>query len=225
MIKKLLAVMSFSMLFAAPVMADDAATAPAAAPAADQAVPADQAAPGAPAKKMKAAKSMEDNSAKEAAIKKAFDDLSAAWAAGDAHAVASHWLADGSLINPFGQDAWSRAEVEKVAGADIESMKGSTQTFDDYKFTWILGGCALVDCTGTISGMKNADGTDAPNKQFHIVGVMVQRGDKWLARAIRPYAFVPAPGSTAAAPAAAAPAADESMPAKSGSKNMKDMGK
>jgi hypothetical protein len=212
--KKLLSAMMLSMLFVAPVMADDQAAAPAtdtsAAPAADQAAPAgDQSAPAAmTSKKMKAAKAPAGDAAKEAQIKKVFDEISADWAAGDAHKLASHWLLDGSLINPFGQDAWSRADVEKVAGGDLDAMKGSTQTFSDFKFTWILGGCALVDCTGTVSGLKAADGTAAPDKTFHVVSLVVQRGAKWEARAVRPYAYIPAPGS--AAPAAAAPAADSS---------------
>jgi len=198
--KKFLAAMALSVLFVAPVMADDPA------PAADTAAPAaDQAAPAmAPAKKMKAAKPATDNAGKEAEIKSTFDSLSADWAAGDAHKVAAHWTTDGSLINPFGQDAWIRADVEKVVGADMDMMKGSTQTFADYHFTWILGGCALVDCTATIGGMKMADGTAAPDKTFHVVSVVIQRGTKWLAKAVRPYAFIPAPN--AAAPAAAAPA-------------------
>lgn len=216
--KKLLSAMMLSMLFVAPVMADDQAAAPAtdasAAPAADQAAGAAMT-----PKKMKGAKPASGDAAKEAEIKKVFEDISADWAAGDAHKMASHWLLDGSLINPFGQDAWSRADVEKVAGADLDAMKGSTQTFSDFKFTWILGGCALVDCTGTVSGLKAPDGSAVPDKAFHVVAVVVQRGNKWEARAVRPYAFAPAPGSAApaaaapaaAAPATAAPAVDNSM--------------
>ena len=195
MLKKFFAGLGMLLLFVAPVLADTAAPATGPAPAADEA-----AAPV--AKKVKAVKGND-----EAGIKKAFSEISDAWAAGDAHAMASHWLPDGSLINPFGKDAWSRAEVEQVAGADIQMMKGSTQTFDDFKIRFVLGGFALVDTTGTVSGMKNPDGTAAPDHQFHIYAAVVQRGTKWFAVSVRPYAFVPMPGAAPAAADVAAPPA------------------
>ncbi len=143
----------------------------------------------------------------EAGIKKMFDEFSQAWAAGDAKAMASHWVKDGSLINPFGQDAWTREDVEKIVAADTQMMKGSTQTFDDYKFRFVLPGFALVDCTATVGGMKNADGTDAPVQKFHLYSAVALRDKTWYALSIRPYAFVPMPGA-----AAAAPAADTTLP-------------
>ena len=197
MLKKFFAGLGMLLLFVAPVLADTAAPATGPAHAADEAAPAAK-----PGKKMMAPKGND-----EEGIKKAFSEISEAWAAGDAHAMASHWLLDGSLINPFGKDAWTRAEVEQVAGADIQMMKGSTQTFSDFKIRFVLGGFALVDTTGTVSGMKNADGTAAPDHQFHIYAAVVQRGTKWLAVSVRPYAFVPMPGAAPAADVAAPPAA------------------
>jgi len=200
MLKKFFAGLGMLLMFVAPVLADTAAPATGPAPAADEA-----AAPV--AKKAKAPKGND-----EAGVKKLFSEVSDAWAAGDAHALASHWVVDGSLINPFGKDAWSRAEVEQVAGADIQMMKGSTQTFDDFKIRFVLGGFALVDTTGTVAGMKNPDGTDAPPHSFHIYAAVVQRGAKWFAVSVRPYSFIPVPGSAPAADVAAPPAADVATP-------------
>ena len=184
MIKQLVSVMCLLMLSFTPAFAQQGA--PAATPVAK--------ASAAPVVKAKA-KPAND----EAGIENRFDEFSQAWAAGDAKKLASFWVKDGSLINPFGQDAWNREDVEKVITADIEMMKGSTQTFDDFKYLFILQGFALVDCTATLGGMKNADGTDTPNKNFHIYAALALRDNQWYIRALRPYAFAPMPGAAQAA--------------------------
>src|ERR1035438_5781324 len=133
---------------------------------AQQAAPA-AAAPKTPAASAPVVKAKAKPMNDEAGIKNAFEEFSQAWAAADAKKLASFWVKDGSLINPFGQDAWNREDVEKLVGADTQLMKGSTQTFSDFKFRFILN-FALVDCTATLAGMKNPDGTDAPSHTFHI---------------------------------------------------------
>jgi uncharacterized protein (TIGR02246 family) len=185
MTKHLIAGICLAILSFSPVIAQQGAPAPPA--------------PKAPAVKAKA-KPMND----EVGIKKMFAEFSQAWAAGDSKKLASFWVKDGSLINPFGQDAWNREDIEKVVAADTQLMKGSTQTFDDFKFRFILN-FALVDCTATIAGMKNPDGTDAPNHNFHIYGALASRDNHWYILAIRPYSFIPLPGAPAPA---AAPAVD-----------------
>jgi ketosteroid isomerase-like protein len=181
------------VLLVSPVFADDAAPAPAAA---------------APAIAPAAPKAKKAGVGDEAGIKKTFSEISDAWAAGDAAAVASHLTKEASIINPFGQDAWNRDDAQKVIAADLDMMKGSTQTFDDFKFhTVIPSGFVLADATGTVSGLKNTDGSAAPDTQFHIYAVMAKRGPNWFVLALRPYAFVKTGNAAAIVPAAAAPAA------------------
>lgn len=194
MTKQLISVLCLVMLSIIPALGQQAAPA-AATPVAKAAA--------APAVKAKA-KPVND----EAGIENRFDEFSQAWAAGDAKKMASFWVKDGSLINPFGQDAWNREDVEKVITADIGMMKGSTQTFDDFKYLFILQGFALVDCTATLGGLKNADGTDAPSKNFHIYAALALRDNQWYIRALRPYAFAPMPGATAAASSSMASSVD-----------------
>jgi len=193
------------VLLVSPVFADDSAPAAAAPAVAAPAV----AAPAAP-------KAKKSGMSDEAGIKKTFSEISDSWAAGDASAIVSHFTKEASLINPFGQDAWNRDDAQKVIAADLDMMKGSTQTFDGFKFHSVLpGGFALVDATGTVSGLKNADGSAAADMQFHIYAAMANRGGKWCVLALRPYAFVKTGNATApaaAAPAAAAPA-DSTVPA------------
>jgi len=209
--KKLLAVLGFSTLLVAPVMADDQAAAPAAdkgaavaSSSADETspavAPAEGAAPAAAPMKKKASKA---SGVDEAGIKKAFEGVSAAWAAGDAKGVVKNFTFDCSIVNPMGTEGWGREDAEKVVANDLEMFKGTTQTFSDFKFTKIMDNLVLVDCTGTVAGAPDGE------KKFHVFAVVVNRGHGWQARVIRPYAFLPAPGSAPAeaAPAVAAPAA------------------
>jgi len=177
-------------LLVSPVFADDAAPA------------ADQAAPAADAMKAKKAKPAGD----EAGIKKTFKAFSEAWAAGDAKAIGALFTKESSLINPFGQEAWGREDIEKVVAGDLDMMKGSTHSVDNFKFHFVLSGFSLVDATGTLSGLKNADGSPAADKSVHIYAAMALRGAKWYFLALRPYMYVNG-GAPMAAPAAAAPAA------------------
>lgn len=200
--KKLIAVVGV-LLFTAPLLAQDQT----AAPAANAAAPADQAAASAPApKKAKAHKAGGD----EAGIKKAFADISEAWAAGDAKAVASHFTPDSTLINPMGMEGKGREGVEQVASADLTGpLKGTQQTFDDFSIRFYpMPNIALVDCTGNVTGMKKADGTDGDPMKFHIFAILVNRsGKNWEALLVRPYAFLQPPAAASAADASAAPAA------------------
>jgi uncharacterized protein (TIGR02246 family) len=202
MTKKFFAGMSMMLLLAATVFA--AGKAPA--------TTGDEAAAPAPVKVVKKAKPAKGD---EAGIKKAWKEVSEAWSKGDAKGVASHFASDGSLITPFGKVAEGRVAIEQAVAEDLSIMKGSTQEFSDFKFRFILPGFALVDLTGTVSGMKAPDGTALPDKQFHIYAALALRGTKWVALAVRPYAFQTMPGAPAAASAAApaaAPAA-ETVPA------------
>lgn len=194
MTKKIFAGMSMMMLLAATVFAAGKPDAVIEAPA------------KAPAKMVKKANPMKGD---EAGIKKAWKEVSKAWAAGDAKGVANQFASDGTLITPFGKSASGRAEIEEAISMDLTIMKGSTQEFSDFKFRFILPGFALVDITGSISGMKAPDGTALPDKQVHVYAAMALRGTKWVALAVRPYAFMPMPGAPVAAPAAA-PAAETS---------------
>ena len=109
--------------------------------------------------------------------KKTFKEFSEAWAAGDAKAIGALFTKESSLINPFGQEAWGREDIEKVVAGDLAMMKGSTHSVDNLKFHFVLSGCALVDATGTLSGLKNADGFGCcgEDKTVHIYAAMALR--------------------------------------------------
>lgn len=205
------------LILTSPLAAQDQNAAPAAnaaAPAAaNPAAPAADAAAAAPAAKK--AGGDEDG------VKKTFEDVSTAWSSGDTKALTGLFTADGSLINPMGQAGHGHKEIQAVMDGEFAGpMKGTQQTFDDFTIRFYpMPNIALVDCTGTVTGMKKPDGTDAGATKTHVFGILVNRsGKKWQALLIRAYAFLPGPDSSSAsaAPAAApAAAADSSAPAAS----------
>ncbi len=151
-----------------------------------------------------------------AGIQKLFNAFSEAWASGDAKKVASHWVIDGTYLNLFGQPAGDREEIEQLLATDLQLLKGSTLSFTDFKYRFVLGGFALVDASGDIAGMKNADGSDVPDNPIHVYSALANRGGKWYFLSLRPYAFARAPASASApqaAPAASAPPASSTAPA------------
>ena len=212
--KKLFAVVGMLSLFVVPVFADDAAPAAAApaaaAPAAESAAPAEAPATAPVAKKVKAGMPGD-----EEGVKKAFEEVSAAWATGDAKAVASCFTMDSSLINPMGDEGHGRKDVQKVVEGEFAGpMKGTQQAFSDFSIRFYpQPNIALVDCTGTVTGMKKPDGTDADPMKVHVFGILVNRsGKKWQALSIRAFAYLTPPGAAADAAAVPAPA-EPAMPA------------
>jgi uncharacterized protein (TIGR02246 family) len=149
----------------------------------------------------------------EEGVKAAFERFSQAWAAGDAKARAMVFTNDGSIINPFGKEAWGRAEIIKLFEEENATIaKGTTHTFDNFKITFVLPNLALVDCDGTISGIKTPAGDAAPDQKVHVFAVAVKRGKDWQCRYARPTIFAPMPGAAPADASAAPAAADAAMP-------------
>jgi uncharacterized protein (TIGR02246 family) len=175
---------------------------------AQQAAPAPASSTKAQAVKPVKAKAVND----EEGIKKLFVDFSQAWASGDAHQLASLWVKDGSLINPYGQEAWNREDVEKILGVDTQKMKGSTPAFSDFKFRFILN-FALVDCTAIFSGLKKTNGTDASDLSFHIYSALAFRDGRWYILALRPYALAMPSQENAVAEPTSIPGVVGSVPA------------
>ncbi len=195
MIKVFLMALMISGMVITPLLAQQGASAP-------------SAASQTPLVKHSKGKPMND----EEGIKKLFDGFSQAWASGDAHSLASNWVKDGSLINPFGQEAWNREDIENILAADTQKMKGSTPSFSDYKFRFILN-FALVDCTATFSGLKKADGSDAADQTFHVYSALALRDGRWYILALRPYVLATLPQEAAMAAPTSIPTATGSVPA------------
>ena len=129
-----------------------------------------------------------------AVIRQRHDEWAAAWNKHDPKLMATLFVADGDLINPFGRHARGTAAIEKLfAEEHTGPMAGTTYagTIEDIRY---LGDTvAIVDGAGEISGMKGPDGAAAPPFKPHVTWIAEKQAGKWMAAGARAFATLLAP--------------------------------
>ncbi|SRR6266540_592891 len=126
-------------------------------------------------------------------IQALFDRFIAAWNRNDARACAADFAADGSLINPFGEEARGSEAIAGLYARYFATMlEGTTTTFTNSNIRE-LGSLALVDCTQTIDNLRAPDGSAAPALVVHLVTLTQRSGDRWQILDARPYVFMAIP--------------------------------
>jgi len=136
----------------------------------------------------------------DAAILKAQQTFFAAWNQHDVKAMTACWAEDATLINPVGQKAHGKAEIEKLFTDEQSTVfKASTTNLLEVKVTRSLGS-NMFFCDGdiTVDGALAPDGTTMPQSRIHLATIMMKKGSSWLIVDARPYMFVPMPQATAA---------------------------
>jgi uncharacterized protein (TIGR02246 family) len=97
--------------------------------------------------------------------------FAAAWDKHDAKAMAALWAEDGDLVNPFGEIAKSRAEVEQLfADQHAGTMKGTTYAVSMRSVRMVAPGVAVATWDGVINGMTAEDGPFPPFDHLVTVG-------------------------------------------------------
>lgn len=130
----------------------------------------------------------------DAAIKKRHDDWSAAWNKHDPKLIASLFLPDADVINPFGRKAHGLAEIEQLFTDEHKGvMAGTTYSGTIDSIRYLGKNYAIVDVTAEISGMKKPDGTDAPPFKHHVTWIAEKKDGKWMALGARAFAMLPKP--------------------------------
>lgn len=137
-----------------------------------------------------------DQKDEDAVIRKRHDEWVAAWDKHDPKIMASFWLENGDLIDPFGKHAQGREAVEKLfegehTGTGI--MVGTTYAGTVDNIRYIGKNACVVDVTAEVSGMKGPDGAVAPPFKHHVTWVAEKKDGKWMALATRPCVAVPPP--------------------------------
>lgn len=151
----------------------------------------------------------------DAAIKLQFEKLQKAFNANDAKGIAALFAEDGDLINPAGQYAKGKAEIEKLAAQDLAAIiAGGTSTFTirDWRFLGNGKDLVLVNATHDVKGGKGP----MPEGRVLLTTVMARRAGQWMCVAARPMVPVKPPAGAAAvtpAPAASAAPATPAAPA------------
>jgi uncharacterized protein (TIGR02246 family) len=130
----------------------------------------------------------------DAAIHHRHDEWCAAWNKHDPKLMASFFVADGDLINPFGRRARGAAEIEKLfAEEQTGPMAGSTYAGTIENIRHLGENGAIVDVAGEIRGMKGPDGAAAPPFKHHVTWIAEKKSGKWRAHGARAFVTVPAP--------------------------------
>lgn len=128
------------------------------------------------------------------AIEKVAQDFCAAWNKNDVAGLTSFWADDATLINPFGQVARGKAEIQQLlTGEQTTVFKGSVGAMTDVKTRHLGADLVFFDTEMTVDNAHGPDGSVLPQMKFHLAGVAQMKGNRWLWLEARPYAFLPPP--------------------------------
>jgi len=130
----------------------------------------------------------------DGAIRQRHDEWMAAWGKHDPKLMASFFVADGDLINPFGRHAKSTAEIEKLFTEEQNGpMAGTTYSGTIENIRYIGKNVAIVDVAAEITGMKGPDGAAAPPFKHHVTWIAEKKSGKWMADGARAFGAVHPP--------------------------------
>lgn len=135
-------------------------------------------------------------SEEDTAIRKRHDEFIAAWNKHDAKLMAAFFAADGDLVNPFGRQAKGIAAIEKLFADEHAGVMAKTRYAGSIESIRYLGkDVAIVDTNGEVTGMKGADGADAPPFKHHVIWIAHKDAGKWSAVAARAFVTLPPPAA------------------------------
>lgn len=118
-----------------------------------------------------------------------------AWNSHDAKGMAAIFAADGDSINPFGQHAKGRADVEKAFSAEHGEkgpMRESSILLKDEPIRFVTPDVAVSDADVVLSGAIGPDGKKGEPMRVHVTNIWKKADGKWSVFASRPY-LVPTP--------------------------------
>jgi uncharacterized protein (TIGR02246 family) len=119
----------------------------------------------------------------------AYDRLAVEWKTNQGAAVASAFVEDGALINPFGERADGRTAIASMYGEYFAGMLGGTTTsFRLSQVRAVESNHAFVDAEQTIHGR---DGRVVLT--VHLAAVLRRDGDGWRFVDARPYTLASKP--------------------------------
>ena len=122
-------------------------------------------------------------------IKSTFERFSVAWKTNDSAAVASFFVEDGALINPFGQRADGRTALSTMYSEYFGGMlRGSSTSIQLARVRDVENNHAFVDGEQTIYA---TDGSVV--LVVHVAALLRREGDSWRFVDSRPYTFAAVP--------------------------------
>jgi uncharacterized protein (TIGR02246 family) len=121
------------------------------------------------------------------------------WNSHDPKAMAAVFTEDGDAINPMGQHAAGRAELEKMFTAEQTGkgpMRDSTVEVKDEPIRFLTADVAVSDAEVVLTGAYGPDGSKAGPIGVHVTNVWKKVDGKWWIEASRPYIKMAPPPSS-----------------------------
>jgi len=122
----------------------------------------------------------------DVAVRKLYEQFTAAWNRHDTNAMANMWVEDGDHVEPDGRVAKGRREIEAALKLQHGGIFKNTQlklTLDSVWF--ITGDVALVDGTYELSGASDPGGKDIGTRIGRLTSVFLKEGGRWWIAASR----------------------------------------
>jgi uncharacterized protein (TIGR02246 family) len=116
------------------------------------------------------------------------------WNAHDPRQMASVFAGDGVYLNPEGQTARGRREIEQAFGREHQAMMSQSTIVERLESLRLLNpDLALADVNVNIANQTDPNGQPLPEQQFHAVILFKKVGDQWQALDARAYKFLEQP--------------------------------
>jgi uncharacterized protein (TIGR02246 family) len=123
-------------------------------------------------------------------VRKRCGALVAAWNQHDPKAMAAAFTEDGDIINPMGQHAAGRADIEKLFAAEQTGggmMRESMLEVKTEPLRFLTADVAISDAEVEISNVIGPDGKKMGPVPAHVTNVWKKIGGEWWVAASRPY--------------------------------------
>jgi uncharacterized protein (TIGR02246 family) len=132
--------------------------------------------------------------ASDAAIRKLYEDFTAAWNRHDPKAMASFWALDGDTTEPDGMTAKGRDEVEKHFATEQSTAMKNSQLKLTVESVWFLDAdVAMVDGTYVVLNALDPNGQPLPPRKGLVSAVLIKEGGTWHVAASRSMIPIPLP--------------------------------
>jgi uncharacterized protein (TIGR02246 family) len=119
-----------------------------------------------------------------------------AWNKHDAKAMSAVFAEDGDSINPMGQHATGRADVEKAFSAEHGEkgpMRESSIKVVDEPIRFVTPEVAVSDADVVLTGAIGPDGKKGAPLNVHVTNIWKKVDGKWTVFASRPYIKMASP--------------------------------
>jgi len=116
----------------------------------------------------------------EEAIRKLYEQFTAAWNKHDVAAMTSHWAEDGDHVEPDGQVAKGRDQVTALFKKQHASIFKDSHLDLKIDTVWfITQDVALIDGTYDLSGVVLPDGTKIPERKGRLSTNLLNEQGRW----------------------------------------------